>query len=206
MGQTIVLIDETFNPATFPPAPPPTWTSSVGPFETYNQTGANVRDMANTYDHDNNIGTAQILIPGGIEVNDNGSNVTVTATVTLPNNASSGLLTFWAGSRGDVAGQQISIFDITDSTMILAPTNVNINTVGNPNQWQFNSFTIPFTAANWGDTIAVRFIGNGNGAQGLQLTDLDFTVGLIPEPASIALWSLLGVGLVVGGYYYVRRK
>jgi len=184
-GATIALIDEDFSGGSgaLQASVSPVWADSdaSASFEVYNSGGAGARGMSGNYDHDNNGGTPNIAIPGGIEVNDDAGNVLLTATLTLPGafNPGSGLMTFWAGSRGGVGGQTIEILNVTDATTILPAFNPST-----ASSWAYNSVPVPVAASDLGDQIEVRFQGNGNGGQGLQLADLDFTVttGSTPPP------------------------
>ena len=149
-------------------------------FEIYGPGGAGVRDMNSTYDHDQNPLTPNIPIPGAIEINDDDGPVTLAAQVNLPphlNSLEDGVLTFFAGLRNGDAGTSatVEIVNVTDSTTILAPTTITIN--ADDDIWQHNSFNVDVSGTDAGDTIEIRFYGGGsNSANGLQLTDLNFTV------------------------------
>jgi len=179
-GDSTALIDEEFPGGRSPThTANVTWSDSTGGgYETYNSGGAGIRDMNSVYDHDQDGGTADVTIPGGIELNDNTGPVTLTATVTMPAefNPGSGVLTFFAGERrGTGADPAITIANTTDGATVLATENIAIN--ANDNIWEYNAYSDLFGAADAGDTIEVRWFGGGdNGANGLQLCDLELTV------------------------------
>lgn len=200
----VILIDEDFSDGAVGPTPAAaSWinSSSASP-EVAAGTGFGVaRAIATTYDHDNNAGTANINIPGGMEVN-----VTAVATQTItvamplsfdPSPANYAQLTFWSAVRANNAtGSSVSIVNLTDSVTVLAattpafaPTNTN---------WQFNSYSFPMLASYAGDQFRVTFNGGGsNGANGLELTDIDFFVANVPEPTSaIFLAGTAGLALL----------
>jgi hypothetical protein len=161
----------------------PVWTDNdSGGFEVYGSNGAGARGMKDTYDQDNNAGTAQIKIPGGIEVNSNGPNTLLKATFTLPSlppnlSYAGGTLRLWVGNRGSPGGSQtIQVFDTLPGTAIMAATAPVLPTGGTPRDWIFNSFNVPFSNANAGDKIEVRFQSSGNGGEGLELADVLLTV------------------------------
>jgi hypothetical protein len=202
----VVLIRDDFSDGAVGPTPAAAnWVNSSGAPEVAAGTGfGTARAVATTYDHDNNAATANINIPGGLEVNVSAV-ATQTITVTFPatidaapnNNA---VLTFWGAVRANNAtGASVSIVDTTDAVTLLpatTPTFAATNT-----NWQFNSFSVPLLASYAGDTVNVVFNGGGsNGANGLELTDITFAAN-VPEPASL---SLLGAGMV--GLLARRRR
>ena len=179
-GDAVTLIDEEFTGGAAPAnTAHVTWSDSTGGgYETYNSGGAGVRDMNSVYDHDQDGGTGDITIPGGIELNDNAGSVTLTATVTMPAefNAGSGVLTFFAGLRRDTgASPAVTIANTTDGTSVLSTESVAIN--ADDNTWEHSLLGDLFSAADAGDTIEVRWYGGGSGsADGLQLCDIELTV------------------------------
>ena len=56
-----------------------------------------------------------------------------------------------------------------------------------------------------GQDIGIRFLGSANAAI-IDNVQLDANLPAIPEPASIAIWSLTGLGLAGFGYFRFRRK
>lgn len=158
--------------------------SSPGSFEVYTTSGAGARGMSSTYDADNNAGTPQVNIPGGIEVNDASSNVTLTATFTLPALAggdayTGGQLTFWGGLRGTPTGNQtIDIFDMTASTALTGVFTPSLAGGSTPRNWTWNTMPVAFTSTNAGHSIQVRFHGSGSNAEGLELADITLTATL----------------------------
>jgi hypothetical protein len=199
------LIDDDFSDGAVGPIPAAAnWVNSSGPAEVGAGTGfATARALATTYDHDNNAGTANINIPGGLEVNVSAVS-TQTITVTMPvsfDAAPSNLanLSFWAAVRANNAtGASVSIVDTTDAVTVLpatTPTFAATNT-----NWQFNSFTFPLLGSYAGDNFNVVFNGGGsNGVNGLELTDITFAVN-VPEPMGLGFVALSA--LVLGR----RRK
>ena len=165
--------------------------------ERYGAAAAGVRDMYSTYDHDNDSGTPDITIPGGLEVNHNTGNATVTASFTLSNNTDvtkQGVLSFFAGMRGNNRTNlpMISIVNITDSTAILPPTEITIN--ADDNVWEYNRFFFPLSAGDLGDDIEIRWQGGGNNsASGLQITD----VNLSTPPTFVTFTTPLGANVTL---------
>lgn len=197
----VQLIKENFstgNSAAMSASTNPDWSdndSSPNAFEVYNSGGAGVRGMSSTYDHDNNIGTANITIPGGVEVNHDGGLITLIASLPLPlvSTSTPAILSFFAGTRtANGSLPTVTVFNVTDNVAILATSNITLNATRSI--WTFNSFNVNFSPSDIGDTIQVRWFGGGsNGADGLQLTDINFFAESIPEPTTAAL-GLLGVG------------
>ncbi len=80
------------------------------------------------------------------------------------------------------------------------------------------------TSSNFAGTLTTRaFDLDALGYSGFTLTSIDFgtagsasgntaifavsgTAAAVPEPAPIAIWSLIGLGLAGFGYYRTRRK
>lgn len=207
-ASVVVLIDENFSDGAVGPTPSgANWiNSSSASSEVAAGTGfATARALATTYDHDNNPGTGNINIPGGLEVN---VSAVSTQTITVfmpasfdlsPNNV--GVLTFWAAVRANNAtGATFSIVDITDGVIILpatTPTFASTNT-----NWQFNTFSFPLLPSYVNDQFNVVFNGGGsNGANGLELTDIRFAVN-VPEPAV----TLFMACAAVAGFARRRRS
>lgn len=198
----VTLIRDDFSDGAVGPTPAAAnWvnSSSASPEVAAGTGFGTARAVATTYDHDNNAATADINIPGGLEVNVSAV-ATQTITVTMPgtfdaapNNLAR--LTFWASVRANNAtGASVSIVDTTDSVTVLTattPTFAATNT-----NWQFNSFSFPLLASYAGDSFNVVFNGGGsNGANGLELTDVTFAAN-VPEPAGLSLLGLGGLGLL----------
>ena len=179
-GDTLTLIDEEFTGGGAPAnTTHVTWSDSTGGgYETYDPSGARVRDMNTVYDHDQDGGTADVTIPGGIELNDSAGSVTLTATVTMPAefNPGSGVLTFYAGERrGSGADPTLTVVNTTDGTTLLPPGNIAIN--ADDNIWEYTTHAGLFSASDAGDTIEIRWFGGGSGsADGLQLCDIELGV------------------------------
>ena len=184
---SITLIDEEFTGGAQPVnTAHVTWSDSTGGgFETYNSGGAGARTMPDNYDHDLDGDTPNVTIPGGIEVNDNAGAVTLTATVTMPDEFApgSGVLTFFAGTRTATGpAPTITIVNTTDGTTVLATETVTINAT--VNTWEYNLDSGLFSTADIGDTIEVRWHGGpSSNGQGLQLCDIELTVSLGIPPA-----------------------
>src|SRR4051812_32536300 len=198
----ILLIRDDFSDGAVGPTPAAAnWVNSSGSAEVAAGTGfGTARAVATTYDHDNNASTADINIPGGLEVNVSAGLSTQTFTVVMPgtfdaapNNQAR--LTFWASVRANNAtGASVSIVDMTDAVTVLpatTPTFAATNT-----NWQFNSFSFPLLASYAGDTFNVVFNGGGgNGGDGLELTDITFAAN-VPEPGSLSLAGAAVLGLL----------
>ena len=207
-SQTYSLLDEEFTGGAQPTNTSfVTWSDSDGgSFETYNSGGAGPRDMNSSYDHDQDGGTADITIPGGIEVNDDAGAGQVTLTATLDLSSLAGhsftdsTLSFFAGTRGATnPPTTVEILNLTDSTTVLAATAITIN--ANDNIWEYNELTGLLGDDDAGDTIQINWFGSGtNSASGLQLADIELTAStVVPEPGSLALLGL-------GGLLIARRR
>lgn len=185
---TLTLIDEDFSGGSgaLQSSTNPVWSDddASASFEVYNSGGAGPRGMQSTYDHDNNLGTPNINIPGGIEVNDDAGPITLTASLLLDEVGGMGDLSFFAGRRGSGGvAPTLSIFNVTTATDIL----LNEAILTNGNVWTFNEYSFDLLGAQAGDTLEVRFFGGGNNsASGLQLTDVLLTSD-VPEPATAVL-------------------
>lgn len=173
------------------------WADSSGiGFEVYQSGSASPRGMSGTYDHDNDPTTAQIKIPGAIEVNDNAGNVTLTATFTLDSAITAnqeGLLTFFGGARQSSDGASVEVFNVTQNTTLSGVLESVLTT----KEWTFNSFAFNTTAAAAGDEIQVRWIGGGsNSANGQEVALVNLSVVDVPAPATAAILALglLGFG------------
>lgn len=190
----IVLVDEDFSDLAVGGADGGTWTTTdvSGNFELYNSpAGFTARAMSQTYGGASGI-PGGTTVPGGQEILNQDSAVTVTLSVDLPSNlGAEGLFTFWAGQRisGGFGGflQQIEIVNITDNKTFVSPETVNF---ANGN-WLFNSYELDFAPSDRGDTLEFRFSESaGNAARGLQLADIQFSVQVTPEPTSLVLASV----------------
>lgn len=209
-AEIVTIIDEEFTNGAEPTNTSfVTWShNAAGGFETYASGGAGPRDMNNNYDHDQNSGTPNVTIPGGIELNTNTGGVTLTAAMTLTLPAGTfpdgDLLTFYAGVRSGNGIPTITILNITDSTTILPTTNIAINS--DDNIWEYNSFTNLFSASDVGDTINIQWFASGsNSASGLQMADVELTVNAIPEPSTLILFGA-GLGALIGSRRRKARK
>jgi hypothetical protein len=201
----INLIREDFSDGAVGPTPAAAnWVNSSGSAEVAAGTGfGTARALATTYDHDNNLLTANVNIPGGLEVNVSAvSTQTITITMpatfdAVPNNLAQ--LTFWAAVRANNAtGASVSIVDTTDAVTVL-PATTPLFAATNTN-WQFNTFSFPLLGSYAGDSFNVIYNGGGsNGANGLELTDITFAVN-VPEPMGLSLLAAAGLALLA------RRK
>lgn len=179
-----------------------TWADTSGgapgvEFEVYNTSGAGVRGMSGTFDHDQNASTPQITLPGGLEVNDDLGNEILTATFVLNTAISSGQLgslTFFGGVRGgNSSGASIEIFNITQGTPLTGLLTPTLGTF----EWAYNEFNFASTAANIGDSIEFNWRGGGsNSANGQEIALVGFSIIDNPSsvPAPAAIW-LVGIGL-----------
>jgi hypothetical protein len=180
------------------------WSDSSGNgFEVYSAGGAGIRGMSSTYDHDNNGDTAQIPLPGGIEVNDDQGNELLVAQFTLSTIIQAeqiGQLSFWGGVRGGNAnGALVEIYNISLSTSL---TGILAPTLGS-HDWVFNEFTFASTAASVGDKLEIRWQGGGsNSANGQEIAMVNFSIvdapqnAKIPEPNGIVIFALGILGLL----------
>lgn len=185
-----------------------TWADSDGGgFEVYGTGNASPRGMSGTYDHDNDPRTANIAIPGAIEVNDDSGNVLLTATFSLDSSIQTnqiGIFSFLGGVRGNNStGASVEIFNLTQSTSLSGKL---MPTLGAGN-WVHNEFSFASTAANVGDDIQIRWQGGGtNSANGQEVALVSFsTIDLpqpsrlssvdVPEPSTFAIFALGMIGL-----------
>jgi hypothetical protein len=181
------------------------WSDSSGNgFEVYGASGAGARSMSSTYDHDSDTTTAQIALPGGIEVNDQQGNELLTAQFTLNTMIQAsqvGQLSFWGGVRGGNAnGALVEIFNVSLNTSL---TGILTPTLGSPD-WLLNEFTFASTAASVGDLLEIRWQGGGsNSANGQEIALVSFSIvndpeaASIPEPKTMAIFMLGIIGLMV---------
>ena len=80
----------------------------------------------------------------------------------------------------------------------------NANSTTNADLPDFGTFST-YLLSNGVDPVSLQFDTNGNHMfNGFELTRLEAEA--VPEPASIALWALIGIGLVCFGYGRLRRK
>ncbi|MEG3754135.1 PEP-CTERM sorting domain-containing protein [Psychromonas arctica] len=173
------------------------WTDTSGKgFEVYSVNGAKVRSMSKTYDHDNDASTAEIKIPGGIEVNDDLGNETLSVTFTLDSIVDAGqefLLTFFAGERGNASGATVEVYNVTQDISlsgILEP-------VLGAGEWIFNSFSFDAATTTSGDDIQISWTGGGkNSAISQEVADVNLSIVDVPAPATAAIFALglLGFG------------
>lgn len=174
-----------------------TWSDSDGGgFEVYGTNSSSPRGMSGTYDHDNNPSTAEIAIPGAIEVNDDSGNVLLTATFNLDSTINSnemGLLSFFGGVRGGNSTlASVEIFNLTTNTSLSGILNPMLG-AGN---WIYNEFNFKPTAASAGDELQIRWIGGGsNSANGQEVAVVSFSTVEVPEPSTLAIFALGMFGL-----------
>jgi hypothetical protein len=173
-------------------------------FERYNlPSGARHTDA--DYDHDDNAATAEIPVPGGgLEVNDDAGNMTLTGSFTMPASAVQFDLGLLADSRGGVSHTStVELFNVTKAASILPLTNIVYDTSPGGPDWKVNRLSFTGSLDDAGDTVELRFHATGNGGQGLQLGFVNLTAA-VPEPTTLLVWSLLaGLGVVLG---WRRRK
>ena len=177
--------------------------STGGGFEVYPTGGAAARGMSGMFDHDNNPSTAEVVLPGGLEVNDTSGDVLLTATFSLGSTINAnqlGSLSFFGGVRGGNAiGATIEIFNLTEDISL---TGVLVPTLGSFN-WIYNEFNFSSTAASIGDQIQFRWEGGGtNSADGQEMALISFSiiddpaaVVSVPEPYTLAIFALGMIGL-----------
>lgn len=174
-----------------------TWADSDGGgFEVYGARSSSPRGMSGTYDHDNDASTANIAIPGAIEVNDDAGDVLLTATFNLDvsiNANQMSVLSFLGGVRGNNAtGASVEVFNMTQNTSL---SGVLIPTLGK-GDWVHNEFSFVSTAANAGDDIQIRWTGGGtNSANGQEVALVSFSTVDVPEPSTFAIFALGMMGL-----------
>lgn len=174
------------------------WTDTSGKaFEVYTANSAKRRSMSSTYDHDNDSSTAEIKIPGAIEVNDDLGSETLSVSFTLDSVIDTGqafLLTFFAGERGDASGATVEVYNVTQAISlsgILEP-------VLEAGEWIFNSFSFDAATTTAGDEIQISWTGGGtNSAVSQEVTDVNLSIVNVPAPATAAIFALglLGFGL-----------
>jgi hypothetical protein len=179
-----------------------TWVDSDGGgFEVYDSASSGPRGMSGTFDHDNNLNTPNISLPGALEVNDDSGNVLLTATFTLESiiaaNQTS-ILSFFGGVRGgNASGASVEIFNLTENTSLsglLSPT------LGAKN-WVYNEFRFASPAASIGDQLQLRWNGGGtNSANGQEIALVSFSVVDVPEPSALGLLALGMFGLATRRY------
>ncbi|MFT5760851.1 MAG: hypothetical protein ACI9LM_005638 [Alteromonadaceae bacterium] len=174
-----------------------TWADSDGGgFEVYGVNSASPRGMSGMYDHDNDASTANIAIPGAIEVNDDSGNVLLTATFSLDSSIKTnqmGTLSFFGGVRGgNATGASVEIFNLTKSTSL---SGILTPTLGAKN-WVYNEISFASTAASIGDDIQIRWKGGGsNSANGQEVALVSFSTVDVPEPSTLAIFALGMMGL-----------
>ena len=173
-----------------------TWAdTSGGGFEVYTFASAGPRGMSGTYDHDNDASTAQVNIPGAIEVNDDIGNETLTASFTLDSVIEVGqeaVLSFFAGARNNAIGATVEILNLTQDTSLSGLFEPTATTI----EWTFNSFSFDSAAASIGDVLQITWLGGGtSSATGLEVADVNFSVVDVPAPATTAILALGLAGL-----------
>ncbi len=175
-----------------------TWSDSDGGgFEVYGMRSAGPRGMSGLFDHDNDSSTANIGIPGAIEVNDDSGNVLLTATFNLDTNINTdqmSVLSFFGGVRGgNSTGASVEVFNLTQGTSL---SGVLTPTLGAKN-WIYNEFSFASSASNIGDDIQIRWTGGGsNSANGQEVALVSFSTIDVPEPSTLAIFTLAIMGLV----------
>lgn len=174
-----------------------TWADSDGGgFEVYGTSSAGPRGMSGMYDHDNDLGTANIAIPGAIEVNDDSGNVLLTATFSLDSTIYTnqmGILSYFGGVRGgNSTGASVEVFNLTQNTSL---SGILTPTLGTGN-WVYNEFFFEFTAASIGEDLQIRWIGGGsNSANGQEVALVSLSTVKVPEPSILAIFALTIIGL-----------
>jgi hypothetical protein len=174
-----------------------TWADSDGGgFEVYGVKGASRRSMSGMYDHDHDPSTANIGIPGAIEINDDSGDVLLTATFSLDSsiiNNQMGILSFFGGVRGgNSIGASVEIFNLTQSISL---SGILTPTLGARN-WVYNEFNFASTAASVSDDIQIRWKGGGsNSANGQEVALVSFSIVDVPEPSTLAIFALGILGL-----------
>lgn len=100
----------------------------------------------------------------------------------------------------------LDAFDDSGTTSLYAGGPQNCCTTPSAGFAEAGTFT--FTGIDAGETFGFRFGGSNYDSTNLLQGTLQITqiTQIVPEPPSIALWSLLGLGLCGFGYYRVRRK
>ena len=191
----------------------PDSSTTVTATEVYGAGGAAARGINANYDHDQNGGTAPILMPGGFEVMStftiaSPDTIRVAMNFVLPTNTSvagtdNGDLSFFVANRiGSGLGGNVplfGLFNVTDNRDIVPLTALNYP--GGNTNWNFKFTNLDFLASDLGDTLQLRFQDStfsdaSAGARGLQVADITLSVDVIPEPASAALLALGGLALM----------
>jgi hypothetical protein len=170
--------------------------SDGGGFEVYGVNTASYRSMSSMYDHDHDPSTANIAIPGAIEVNDDSGNVLLTATFNLGSNISTNqmsTLSFFGGVRGgNSIGASVEIFNLTRNISL---SGIFTPTLGTGN-WVYNEFNFASMAASVSDDIQIRWNGGGsNSANGQEVALVSYSTVDVPEPSTFAIFALGLLGL-----------
>jgi hypothetical protein len=207
----VIIIDEDFasfaNSETYSGGVVVAWSDSDSSngFERYNPPSG-ARGTDGTYDHDNNPLTPDVTLVGAVEVNDDAGNVTLTGSFALPGSVDQDyrlFLDFGADARANAKSATVEIFNVTDSRQVLPVSSVVYGAGSNPD-WLRNDFVANLRASDVGDNFQIRFHEpSGSGGAGLQLTNLNLSAVLIPEPSSL---PLLASGLLSLGFVGWRRR
>lgn len=159
--------------------------------------------LTTTYDHDNDAGTAEVNVPGFLEVNGwDGSQLpgSLIVTAAFPSvgfeAGAPATLTFWAAARESVTGGTVQFWNATDNVQI--SDELSVDYADTATSWQFNSFSFTQAVDLAGKDIQVIFRpGTSDGAAGLELTDITLdSTDAIPEPASIGLLGIAGLAVL----------
>lgn len=180
-------------------------------FEIYDANSAGVYNVSPTYDHDNDPLTPEILIPAGLEINDDTSDVTlISATFTLLNVLNSGdfgTLQYFSGMRrGNASNASVELLNVTQNFSLTGPIT---NILFNSGEWSFNSFDFSWGNTVVGDQLQVSWFGGGNSsANGQQIADITLfnNTALANNNVSVPVPSTLGLfGVVLIGAALRRR-
>ena len=117
----VVIIDEDFadfgTSQTYSGGVTVTWSDNDGSpaaFERYD-TPSDPRNVDDDYDHDDNAGTPQVDLAGGLEVNDDGGNMTLVGSFTLPGSVDENYtldLDFGADPRAGFKSATVQIYNV----------------------------------------------------------------------------------------------
>jgi hypothetical protein len=118
-----------------------------------------------------------------------------------------------AGTSSGSGYQGLALRRVSDGEYLLFDTR---NGDGNGYQAQtaFDAAALaPIFAANMGEEFTLDWVDTYNGSWGFAMIDnvvlndvFTQNPAAVPEPASVAIWSILGLGLAAFGVYRARRK
>jgi len=95
--------------------------------------------------------------------------------------------------------------DLTDKYGAPATTYPTGFTSPNNNRGILNKTNQFFTILNGGKELEIQLTANFNGFKELRVFTSGGSVGAVPEPASMVVWTVLG-SVVAGGAWYRRRR